>query len=63
MMKAVCKEFYKMVRLKERESIEAAREYAEKSLEWMSEGLFWRVYAELADLAKKSDQFDAVSYF
>jgi len=59
-MKAASKEFYKTIRQKERESLDAAKEFAMKALESMSEGLLWKVYAELADIAKRSDQFDMV---
>ena len=56
--KAACKEFIKNVRLKERESLESARQYAETALQWIAESSRWKVYAEMADLAKRSDQFE-----
>jgi hypothetical protein len=61
LMKAASKKFSETLRLKERESLDAAQEYAMKALESMSEGLIWKVYEELADMAKRHDQFDMVN--
>ncbi len=56
--KSKYKEFYRELRNKERESLEAATLYAEQSLQYMPEKMKWRVYLELADLAKRSNDFD-----
>lgn len=61
LMKAASKKFSEALRLKERESLDAAKDYAMKALESMSEGLIWKVYEELADMAKRHDQFDMVN--
>eukprot|EP00607_Mallomonas_marina_P009137 CAMPEP_0182422658 /NCGR_PEP_ID=MMETSP1167-20130531/8401_1 /TAXON_ID=2988 /ORGANISM="Mallomonas Sp, Strain CCMP3275" /LENGTH=1499 /DNA_ID=CAMNT_0024600895 /DNA_START=12 /DNA_END=4508 /DNA_ORIENTATION=+ len=55
--KAVYKEFYRQFRLKERESVEAAREYAKDAVLWVPEDTKWRVLLELADLTKRNNEF------
>jgi la-related protein 1 len=54
------KEFYRVFRLKERTSVKEAEEFAVASLHNGSvpEKSFWRVYLELADLAKRSNRFE-----
>ncbi|KAI2512860.1 hypothetical protein MHU86_1406 [Fragilaria crotonensis] len=57
--RAAFKEFYRNFRLNERSSIQEAKEYALKALETgaVPEKTHWRVYLELADLAKRSNRF------
>ena len=57
--RAAFKEFYRNFRLNERSSIQEAKDYALKALEGGSVPLktHWRVYLELADLAKRSNRF------
>lgn len=58
--KLAYKDFYRHFRGMERESVEVAKQYAEESLTWMPETARWRVLLELADLAKRSNDFDKV---
>ena len=44
----------------ERESVEQAKAYAEDSLNWMPQNAKWRVLLELADLAKRNNDFEKV---
>ena len=63
--RAAFKEFYRTFRLKERLSIQEAKDYALKALEDGSvpEKTHWRVYLELADLAKRSNRFGEARTF
>jgi tetratricopeptide (TPR) repeat protein len=58
--RAAFKEFYRQFRLKERSSIKEAEDYALRTLKYGSipEKTHWRVYLELADLAKRSNKFE-----
>lgn len=58
--RASFKEFYREYRLKERSSFREAKEFALSALEdeGFPSNLHWRVYLELADLAKRSNQFE-----
>lgn len=58
--RAAFKEFYRNFRLNERSSIQEAEEYALKTLKSGSvpDKTHWRVYLELADLAKRSNKFE-----
>jgi hypothetical protein len=58
--KLAYKDFYRHFRGMERESVEVARKYAEESLLWMPETARWRVLLELADLAKRGNDFEKV---
>jgi hypothetical protein len=58
--KMAYKEFYRQFRMKERDSVEAAREYAEQALLWIPTKARWRVKLELADMAKRKNEFDKV---
>ena len=58
--KLAYKDFYRHFRGMERESVEIARKYAEESLLWMPETARWRVLLELADLAKRGNDFEKV---
>jgi len=51
--KAAYKDFFKHFRLKEKESLDAARRFAVDALLQVPENARWRVYLELADLAKR----------
>eukprot|EP01041_Mallomonas_annulata_P006669 gene6669-13501_t len=55
--KGAHKEFYRQFRNKERDSVEAAREYARDALNWTPEDSKWRIILELADLAKRNNEF------
>ena len=57
------KEFYRQFRIKERESVDAARAYANEALGWIPEKAKWRVLLELADIAKRKNDFEMVSCF
>lgn len=61
-MKHAYKEFYKIFRVKERESLEAARQFANEAFDWMPEKAKWKVYLELAELAKRNNEFEEVCY-
>lgn len=54
------KDFYRKLRAEERESFQDAHEYAMQTLSAGSlpETVHWRVYLELADLAKRSNRFE-----
>lgn len=58
--KTAYKEFYRQFRIKERESAVAARSYAEQALTWMPQKAKWRVKLELADMAKRKNDFEEV---
>lgn len=53
------KEFYRAFRAAERESFQKAEEFARKALDNQSlpESVHWRVFLELADLAKRSNRY------
>lgn len=53
------KEFYRSFRNEERSSFQKAEEFARRAIESSSvpENVHWRVYLELADLAKRSNRF------
>ena len=56
--KSAYKDFYRALRLKEKESVEEAELFAIESLSQIPENLKWRVYLELADLLKRRNAFD-----
>ena len=58
--KLAYKDFYRHFRTMERESVENAKAYAEDSLQLMPQNAKWRVLLELADLAKRSNDFEKV---
>ena len=58
--KLAYKDFYRHFRSMERESVENAKAYAEDSLQLMPPNAKWRVLLELADLAKRSNDFEKV---
>ena len=51
------KQFYRVLRLKERENVSEAVRFAESALMEVPENVRWRVYLELADLAKRQNDF------
>ena len=59
-MRAAFKDFYRKFRIKERLSFKDAEDFALSSLTdgVLPEKVQWRVYLELADLAKRSNRFD-----
>jgi tetratricopeptide (TPR) repeat protein len=59
-VRAIFKEFYRQLRLNERSSTSEAEAYALKALESGSipEKTHWRIYLELADLAKRSNKLE-----
>ena len=59
-MRSAFKDFYRKFRIKERISFTDAKEFALSTLKdgALPETVQWRVYLELADLAKRSNQFD-----
>lgn len=59
-MRAAFKDFYRKFRLKERSSFKDAEDYALSTLKdgALPEKVQWRVYLELADLAKRSNKFE-----
>ena len=56
--KLAYKDFYRHFRTLERDSVDMAKKYAEESLQWMPERAQWRVLLEMADLAKRSNEFE-----
>ena len=62
--KLAYKEFYKQFKMKEKDTsagAAAAKAFAEESLRSMPENAVWRVYLELADLAKRSNLIQEVN--
>ena len=57
--KAAFKEFFKQFRLEEKMSIEKAKQFAASALDSaeMPESIHWRVYLELADLSRRSNEY------
>jgi tetratricopeptide (TPR) repeat protein len=55
--KHMYKEFYRIFRVKERESLEAARIYATDALSWVPDKSKWKIYLELAEIAKRNNEF------
>jgi len=53
------KEFYRGFRMEERQSFQKAEEFAQKALTdgSLPESIHWRVYLELADLARRSNRY------
>lgn len=58
--KQAYREFYREFRLREKVSVEAARQHAESTLRTAPVNCRWKIYLELADLAKRRDQIDEV---
>ena len=58
-MRSAFKDFYRKFRIKERSSFRDAEEFALSTLKdgALPNTVQWRVYLELADLAKRSNQF------
>jgi hypothetical protein len=56
----VYKEFYKVFRNKERESLESARDFAREAISWIPDSAKWRAYLELAEISKRNNEFDEV---
>ena len=52
------KEFFKIFRTKEKSSLKEAQKFAVASLQTLPPQIHWRVYLELADLAKRSNQYN-----
>lgn len=54
------KDFYREFRAKERSSFQEAEDFAFQTMKdgTIPEQIYWRVYLELADLAKRSNKFD-----
>jgi tetratricopeptide (TPR) repeat protein len=55
----IFKEFYKSYRLQERLGLQYAEDFAKRSLQdgSLPESVHWRVYIELADIARRSNRF------
>lgn len=51
------KDFYRQFRAREKESFEEAYAYAQEGLETLPKKIHWRVYLEMADLAKRENKF------
>lgn len=60
--KHMFKEFYRIFRIKERESLETAKKYAVDTLSAMPEKNKWRVYLELAEIGKRNNDFEEVKW-
>jgi hypothetical protein len=60
--KQAYKEFYKHFKAKEKDSIPVAKAFAVDALRSIPENAAWRVYLELADLAKRSNLIQEVGY-
>lgn len=61
--KQAYREFYREFRLREKVSVEAARQQAETTLHTAPENCKWKIYLELADLAKRHDLIEEVSHW
>ncbi|EGG18811.1 hypothetical protein DFA_02550 [Cavenderia fasciculata] len=57
------KHFIKQFKLKEKEGLEVAMEFAKESLKTLSEKVHWRVYLELADLANRQNNLKLARKF
>ena len=51
------KDFYRQFRAREKESFDEAYAYAQEGLETLPKKIHWRVYLEMADLAKRENKF------
>ena len=60
---SACKEFYRVIRQKEREGFDAAKAYGDIIVHTIPDCSKWRVYAELADIAKRNDNVEMVFGF
>ena len=60
--KQAYKEFYKHFKAKEKDSIPVAKAFAVNALKSVPENAVWRVYLELADLAKRSNLIQEVGF-
>lgn len=58
--KNLYKEFYKVYRNKERESLDSAKAYVVEALTWIPDKSRWKIYLELAEIAKRNNEFDEV---
>ena len=58
-IRSIFKEFYRKFRLKEKESLDTAADFARSYLEdkEFPRSVHWRIYLELADLAKRKNNF------
>jgi tetratricopeptide (TPR) repeat protein len=52
------KDFYRQLRVKEKDSFHAAKSFGLSCIDLLPEKIHWRVYLELADLAKRENRFD-----
>jgi len=52
------KDFYRQFRSKERCSFEAAKEYAMACFDLLPKKVHWKLYLEMADLAKRENRID-----
>jgi hypothetical protein len=55
--KELLKDFYRKLRAKAKESVDIAKNYAEDSLDSLPSKAHWRVYKELADIARRQYGF------
>lgn len=60
-VKLACKEFYRVYRQKEKESLNSAQEYARAEVDKVNPKMAWRVHLELAEIAKRLNDFCEVS--
>jgi hypothetical protein len=58
--KQAYREFYREFRLREKICVDAAKAHADETLKTAPENCKWRIYLELADLAKRHDQIPEV---
>lgn len=57
------KTFFREFKLKEREGFEVALEFATQNLEILPENIHWKVYLEMADLAKRENRIKEARKF
>jgi la-related protein 1 len=50
------KDFYRQFRAREKETPVSAKNFAEQCLQWMPTKVHWRIYLEMADLAKRENK-------
>eukprot|EP00940_MAST-03C_sp_MAST-3C-sp2_P000391 g391.t1 len=56
--KEILKDFYRRLRTKAKQSVDSAREFAESSLHSLPSKARWRVYKELADIARRQHRYE-----
>lgn len=61
--KQIYKQFFKQFKMTEKEGLAAAQEFAEQNLKLLPQKVHWKVYLELADLAKRENSLKLARKF